>query len=105
MLRKKFDAAAKGDCANPVDATVELGQKLGVRATPSFFLADGRMVAGAIPREQLEARLNAAQTRSPPSREQSARPPRGTSSLVIRNSSFDPRETMQWASWTSSRKS
>lgn len=63
VLRKKFDAAAKGDCANPVDATVELGQKLGVRATPSFFLADGRMVAGAIPREQLEARLNAAQTK------------------------------------------
>ena len=63
VLRKKFDAAAKGECANPVDATVALGQKLGVRATPSFFLADGRMVAGAIPREQLEARLNAAQTK------------------------------------------
>ena len=63
VLRKKFDAAAKGECANPVDATVALGQKLGVRATPSFFLADGRMVAGAIPKEQLEARLNAAQTK------------------------------------------
>lgn len=63
VLRKKFDATAKTDCANPVDATVDLGQKLGVRATPSFFLADGRMVAGAIPREQLEARLNAAQTK------------------------------------------
>ena len=63
VLRKKFDANQKGDCANPVDATVALGQKLGVRATPSFFLADGRMVAGAIPKEQLEARLNAAQTK------------------------------------------
>lgn len=63
VLRKKFDATAKGECANPVDATVALGQKLGVRATPSFFLADGRMVAGAIPREQLEARLNTAQTK------------------------------------------
>ena len=63
VLRKKFDAAAKGECANPVDATVALGQKLGVRATPSFFLADGRMVAGAIPKEQLEARLNAVQTK------------------------------------------
>ena len=62
VLLKKFDAAAKGDCANPIDATVALGQKLGVRATPSFFLADGRMVAGAVPTEQLEARLNAAQT-------------------------------------------
>jgi thiol:disulfide interchange protein DsbC len=63
VLLKKFDAAAKGDCANPVDTTVALGQKLGVRATPSFFLADGRMVAGAIPKEQLEARLNAAQVK------------------------------------------
>ncbi len=63
VLLKKFDAAAKGDCANPIDATVALGQKLGVRATPSFFLADGRMVAGAVPKEQLEARLNAAQTK------------------------------------------
>ena len=61
VLRKKFDASAKTDCKNPVDATVELGQKLAVRATPSFFLADGRMVAGAIPKEQLEARLKAAQ--------------------------------------------
>ena len=63
VLRKKFDAAVKLDCANPVDATVALGQKLGVRATPSFFLADGRMVAGAIPKDQLEARLNAAQAK------------------------------------------
>ena len=63
VLRKKFDAAAKGECTNPVDATVALGQKLGVRATPSFFLADGRMVAGAIPKEQLESRLNVAQTK------------------------------------------
>ncbi len=63
VLRKKFDEKQKGDCANPIDATVALGQKLGVRATPSFFLADGRMVAGAIPKEQLEARLSAAQTK------------------------------------------
>ncbi len=63
VLRKKFDANQKGDCANPIDATVALGQKLGVRATPSFFLADGRMVAGAVPKEQLEARLNAAQVK------------------------------------------
>lgn len=61
VLRQKYDPAVKSDCVNPVDATKALGQKLGVRATPSFFLADGRMVAGAIPKEQLESRLNAAQ--------------------------------------------
>ena len=63
VLRKKFDANQKSDCVNPIDATVALGSKLGVRATPSFFLADGRMVAGAIPKEQLEARLAAAQAK------------------------------------------
>ena len=63
VLRKKFDEKQKGDCANPIDATVALGQKLGVRATPSFFLGDGRMVAGAIPKDQLEARLNAVQVK------------------------------------------
>jgi thiol:disulfide interchange protein DsbC len=63
VLRKKFDAAAKTDCKNPVDETKALGAKLGVRATPSFFLADGRMVAGALPKEQIEARLAAVQAK------------------------------------------
>jgi thiol:disulfide interchange protein DsbC len=60
MLSGKLVANSKTDCVNPVDATKALGAKLGVRATPTFFLADGRMVAGAIPKEQLEAHLNAA---------------------------------------------
>jgi thiol:disulfide interchange protein DsbC len=63
VLRKQYEATAKSDCKNPVDETKALGAKLGVRATPSFFLADGRMVAGAIPKEQLEARLAAAQAK------------------------------------------
>ncbi len=63
MLKGQLAAGNKGECANPVDATKALGAKLGVRATPSFFLADGRMVAGAIPKEQLEAKLNAAQVK------------------------------------------
>ncbi len=63
VLRQKYDPTVKSDCINPVDATKALGQKLGVRATPSFFLADGRMVAGALPKDQIEARLNAAQAK------------------------------------------
>ena len=63
VLRRKFDPNAKGDCDNPVDRTVELGQKLGVRATPTFFLADGRMMAGALPKDRIEAALNAAQAK------------------------------------------
>lgn len=63
ILRRKFDPNAKADCDNPVDRTVELGQKLGVRATPTFFLADGRMVAGALPKDRIEAALTAAQAK------------------------------------------
>jgi thiol:disulfide interchange protein DsbC len=63
ILRRKFDDKAKTDCKNPVAETKALGAKLGVRATPSFFLADGRMVAGALPKEQIEARLNAVQVK------------------------------------------
>jgi thiol:disulfide interchange protein DsbC len=63
ILRRKFDDKAKTDCKNPVADTKALGTKLGVRATPSFFLGDGRMVAGALPKEQIEARLNAVQTK------------------------------------------
>jgi thiol:disulfide interchange protein DsbC len=63
VLRKKFDANAKTDCANPVEATKALGAKLGVRATPTFFLGDGSMVAGALPKERIEARLVAVQTK------------------------------------------
>ncbi len=62
-LRGVHVANGDASCANPVDATKALGQKLGVRATPSFFLADGRMVAGALPKDQLESRLNAAQAK------------------------------------------
>jgi thiol:disulfide interchange protein DsbC len=63
VLNRKFDDKAKTDCKNPIADTKALGAKLGVRATPSFFLADGRMVAGALPKEQIESRLNAVQAK------------------------------------------
>lgn len=62
-LRGTHVANGDASCANPIDATKALGQKLGVRATPSFFLADGRMVAGALPKDRLEAVLDAAQSK------------------------------------------
>jgi thiol:disulfide interchange protein DsbC len=62
-LNGKLVADSNTTCANPVDATKALGQKLGVKATPSFFLADGRMVAGALPKDRLEATLNAVQAK------------------------------------------
>jgi thiol:disulfide interchange protein DsbC len=46
-------------CNVDVEKYVALGQKLNVRGTPNFFLADGSRIPGAIPQAQLESRLNA----------------------------------------------
>lgn len=43
----------KKDCKNPVSAEYELGNKLGVTGTPAIVLADGALVPGYIPAEQL----------------------------------------------------
>ena len=51
-----------GKCANPVDATVALGNKLGVGGTPTIFFANGVRVPGMVPAAQLE-RLLAANAR------------------------------------------
>ncbi|MBE2294936.1 MAG: DsbC family protein [Phycisphaerales bacterium] len=40
-------------CDNPVKAQYELGQKLGVRGTPSMILEDGEMLPGYVPPTQL----------------------------------------------------
>lgn len=64
VLRNKHVAGADTKCPNPVDATKALGTKLGVKATPSFFLADGRMIAGALPKDRIETAMAAAQTKA-----------------------------------------
>jgi thiol:disulfide interchange protein DsbC len=50
-----------GDCSNPVDATVELGKKLRVNATPTLIFADGSVVPGALPPDRLEAEFAQAE--------------------------------------------
>jgi thiol:disulfide interchange protein DsbC len=40
-------------CENPVRAQYELGQKLGVRGTPSLILESGEMIPGYVPPAQL----------------------------------------------------
>ncbi len=48
-----------GKCANPVDATIELGNKLKVGGTPTLFFANGVRVPGMVPAAQLERLLSA----------------------------------------------
>jgi len=46
-------------CATPLDDIQALGQKLGINGTPALVFANGRMISGAIPKEQLESALDA----------------------------------------------
>jgi thiol:disulfide interchange protein DsbC len=50
-----------GDCENPVAATQALGSKFRVSATPTLIFADGTVVPGAIPVENMEAELTRAE--------------------------------------------
>jgi thiol:disulfide interchange protein DsbC len=51
-----------GECDNPVVATNALGTKLKVSATPTLVFADGSLVPGALPAQQLESELVQAAT-------------------------------------------
>jgi len=48
-----------GKCANPVEATIALGQKLKVSGTPTLFFLNGQRVPGMVPAAQLEKLLAA----------------------------------------------
>jgi thiol:disulfide interchange protein DsbC len=48
-----------GKCANPVDATIALGNKLKVSGTPTLVFANGVRVPGMVPAVQLERLLAA----------------------------------------------
>lgn len=50
---KRGEAVESKTCDNPVQAQYELGQKLGVRGTPSMVLEDGEMLPGYVPPTQL----------------------------------------------------
>jgi thiol:disulfide interchange protein DsbC len=59
MLNKKVPEG-KGDCANPIDDNLELGQKLGIQGTPAIILADGRRIPGFLPAAELDKRITQA---------------------------------------------
>jgi thiol:disulfide interchange protein DsbC len=48
-----------GQCDNPVDATIALGNKLKVSGTPTIIFANGQRVPGMVPAVQLERLLAA----------------------------------------------
>lgn len=50
---KRGENIEQKTCDNPVQAQYELGQKLGVRGTPSLILESGEMLPGYVPPTQL----------------------------------------------------
>lgn len=49
-----------GNCKNPVEANVELGNKLHITGTPTLIFANGQRVPGMVPADKLEKMLNSA---------------------------------------------
>ena len=56
MLRDSLPPQA--DCPHPVDRNVALGEQLGINGTPTLIAGDGRVLAGAASRDQIEAWLS-----------------------------------------------
>jgi len=52
-----------GKCDVPIDKNKQLAQRFRINGTPAIFLADGRMIGGYVPAEQLEQALNSAGSR------------------------------------------
>lgn len=50
---KRGETIKSKTCDNPIQAQYELGQKLGVRGTPSMILENGEMLPGYVPPAQL----------------------------------------------------
>jgi thiol:disulfide interchange protein DsbC len=50
--------AAAGCDADSIETTLALGRKLGIRATPTIFLANGERLSGAVPEMVLEMAIS-----------------------------------------------
>jgi thiol:disulfide interchange protein DsbC len=60
LMRRHVVPQAPADCDAPIDALVEIGQRLGVRGTPTWFLENGTRHTGTMTVEKLRAALDAA---------------------------------------------
>lgn len=45
-------------CDTPIEENLALGESLGINGTPTLFFEDGSRASGAMPAEQIEAKLN-----------------------------------------------
>ena len=53
LMLERIEPSAQPDCENPVDELVALGRRLGATSTPTWFLRNGEMNAGAMRMSEL----------------------------------------------------
>ena len=59
MLRAALPESSS-NCVAPIERSIALMKRFGVRGTPALFLANGRHIGGFIPADQIERALNSA---------------------------------------------
>ena len=59
MLRAAIPESSS-NCVAPIERSIALMKRFGVRGTPALFLANGRHIGGFIPADQIERALNSA---------------------------------------------
>jgi thiol:disulfide interchange protein DsbC len=59
-LQRGVNPTASPNCDNPIDRTVDLGNKYKVTGTPTLVFADGTRIPGAISYDQIEQKLVSA---------------------------------------------
>lgn len=57
MIQGKAPPASAPDCKHPLQENVALGQKFGIRGTPTLIFTDGSRAPGAVPVAQIEQRI------------------------------------------------
>ncbi|WP_148714738.1 DsbC family protein [Chitinolyticbacter meiyuanensis] len=57
ILNEKLPEDGKTDCPTPLEDNAKLAEALGISGTPALIFGNGRIVSGAIPKEQLEQAL------------------------------------------------
>lgn len=63
LMLKNQAPQNKGDCANPIARNIALAGQLRIGGTPAVIFEDGRLIPGAIPKEQIEKYMTEAVAR------------------------------------------
>ena len=58
MLEKKEPAPGNAKCETPIRDIAELAEKISISGTPGMIFANGKLVPGMLPRQQIEKLLN-----------------------------------------------